>query len=284
MPLHVERQPEADSFLERAGPFLLEREAEHNLILGLAGRLRTNPRLYGDEPYFAVVLDGRRVLAAALRTPPHNLLLSEIDDEELVEPLADDAHSAFGKLPGVQGSSAAVARFEQLWHERTGATGTVTLRQRIYRASEAHVPTDFPGELCFYGDDDRPLIVEWMEAFVEEALPPTSPEDAEHWLERRLEEPDGGIVLWLDEGRPVAFASYGAPTPNGIRVGPVYTPPELRRRGYATALVGRMTHMLLEGGRRFCFLYTDLANPTSNSIYPRVGYEPVTDADLLTFS
>ena len=57
MPLHVERQPDAESFLERAGPFLLEREAEHNLILGLTGRLRTNPRLYGEEPYFAVVLD-----------------------------------------------------------------------------------------------------------------------------------------------------------------------------------------------------------------------------------
>jgi len=72
MHLHVERQPDAESFLERAGPFLLEREAEHNLILGLAGRLRTNPLLYGDEPYFAVVLDDRRVLAAALRTPPRN--------------------------------------------------------------------------------------------------------------------------------------------------------------------------------------------------------------------
>jgi predicted GNAT family acetyltransferase len=106
---------------------------------------------------------------------------------------------------------------------------------------------------------------------------------AESWLERRLVDPDGGIVFWLDQGRPVSFASFGGPTPNGIGVGPVYTPPEARCRGYATALVAQLTKMLIEGGRRFCFLDTDLANPTSNSIYPRVGYEPVTDAGLWSF-
>jgi len=281
--LRVERQRDADSFLERAGGFLLEREAEHNLILGLSGRLLSNPRLYGEDPYFAVALDGDRAVAAALRTPPHNLHLSEIDDEAALEPIAADVHSAFGDLPGVQGSSAAVACFERLWHARTGAGGRVTLRQRIYEASEAHAPKDVPGEMRFYETGDRGLIIEWMDAFVREALPPGSPEDAQHWLDRRLDEQEGGIVLWLDDGRPVSFASYGGPTPNGIRVGPVYTPPDERRRGYATALVGQTTAMLLEGGRRFCFLYTDLANPTSNSIYPRVGYEPVTDVDLLRF-
>ena len=88
---------------------------------------------------------------------------------------------------------------------------------------------------------------------------------------------------WVDEGAPVSFSGYGGLTPNGIRIGPVYTPPELRRRGYASALVAELTKRLLDGGRKFCFLFTDLANPTSNSIYQRVGYEPVSDADQWVF-
>jgi predicted GNAT family acetyltransferase len=134
-----------------------------------------------------------------------------------------------------------------------------------------------------YEDGDRELVLAWMDAFVEEALPESSPEDAEGWLERKLASEDGGIVLWVDDGEPVSFAGCGGPTPNGIRVGPVYTPPELRRRGYASALTAELTKMLLERGRKFCFLFTDLANPTSNSIYRRIGYEPVSDADQWVF-
>ena len=82
----------------------------------------------------------------------------------------------------------------------------------------------------------------------------------------------------------VSLAGFGGRTPNGIRVGPVYTPPDLRGRGYASALTADLTRRLLAGGRRFCFLYTDLANPTSNSIYQRIGYRPVSDADLWSFT
>ena len=82
---------------------------------------------------------------------------------------------------------------------------------------------------------------------------------------------------------PTCFAGFGGRTPNGIRIGPVYTPPEQRRRGYGSALTAALTQQLLDGGRRFCFLFTDLANPTSNSIYQRIGYRPVTDVDLWAF-
>ena len=94
---------------------------------------------------------------------------------------------------------------------------------------------------------------------------------------------NGGFLLWEDGGQTVSISGWGGPTPNGIRIGPVYTPPELRRRGYASALVAELTKRLLDGGRKFCFLFTDLANPTSNSIYQRVGYEPVSDADQWVF-
>jgi len=278
--VQLERHHDADSFLDRAGDFLLEREAEHNLILGLSSRLRVEPRLYGEDPYFAAVSEGDRVVGVAMRTPPHNLILSMIDDDRALDLLAEDAREVFGSLPGVVGPREPVAKFARVWPENA----RIGIRQRVYRAAQAIVPEGVSGSIRSYEDGDRELVIAWMDAFVAEALPEAPPDDSAHWLERNVSNPDAGVELWVDEGRPVSFAAYGGLTPNGIRIGPVYTPPELRRRGYASALTAELTRTLLQRGRAFCFLFTDLANPTSNSIYQRVGYEPVSDADQWVFA
>jgi predicted GNAT family acetyltransferase len=87
----------------------------------------------------------------------------------------------------------------------------------------------------------------------------------------------GGFALWED-GEPVSMAGWGSPTPNGMRIGPVYTPPERRGRGYGSAATAAASAEQLAAGRTFCFLYTDLSNPTSNKIYMDIGYEPVCDS------
>ena len=97
-------------------------------------------------------------------------------------------------------------------------------------------------------------------------------------VEARLDHGLGGFGLWEDEGRPVSVVGWGGSTPNGARIGPVYTPPELRRRGYASALTAWVSAERLAAGRSFCVLYTDLDNPTSNRIYTEIGYEPVCDS------
>jgi len=281
--VQLTRVADADSYLARAGAFLLEREAEHNLLLGLAGRLRTRPRFYGEEPYFALLEDGGRVVGVALRTPPHNLILSELDDLAALEPLVADVRATYDELPGAIGPKEVAAAFARLWCESTGAEARVTMAERIYRAARADPPAGVPGKLRPYEPGDYELLVEWLGAFAAEAMPEAPPEDARAFADRRLEDPDSGLAFW-DDGGPVSLAGWGGPTRNGIRVGPVYTPPELRGRGYASALVGSVTRDLLAAGRRFCFLYTDLANPTSNSIYQRVGYRPVSDVDQWSFA
>jgi predicted GNAT family acetyltransferase len=278
--MQVRRCADANEFLERAGEFLAAREAEHNLILGLSGRLCDNPHIYGDEqPYFGVAEEGARVLGAAMRTPPHNLILSELDDERAIDALAEDVRAAFSELPGVLGPRAAAERFVSLW----GVPGRLVLSQCAHRAENVTAPPGVPGRMRDYEESDRELVLRWLDAFVAEALPGGSPETSESALDHRQGDPDGGFVFWED-GEPVSLAGYGGPTPNGIRIGPVYTPPELRRRGYATALTAALTQRLLDGGRRFCFLFTDLANPTSNSIYQAIGYRPVTDLDVWKFA
>jgi uncharacterized protein len=280
--VRVVRYAEAEEFLSWAGPFLAVREAEHNLILGLAGRLRVAPLPYGHPAYLATVERDEEVVAAAMRTPPHNLIVSEAGDEDAVDAIAADVQSDTARLPGLLAPKAVAARFVDTWRRLTGASAELVLAERIHRAERARPPEGIPGRMRGYDPADRELLLDWFGAFVEEALPPVpAAEDAAGILERRLAEPEGGVVLWEDR-QPVTVAGFGGPTPNGIRVGPVYTPPELRRRGYGSALVGALTERLLER-HRFCFLFTDLANPTSNSIYARVGYEPVTDVDQWAF-
>ena len=280
--MKLRRHGSVEEFLRKAGDFLAAREAEHNLILGLCSLLRSEPRLYGEDPYFATAEAAGRVVAAAVRTPPHNLVLSEVDDERALEPLVADVHALFERLPGVLGPTDAAARFGACWEAATGAKAKRAIAERIFRAERVTPPLGVPGAMRPYQESHRGLALRWLEAFVAEALPEPGPEPAEGFLERRLAEPEGGVMLWED-GEPVSLAAAGGPTPNGIRIGPVYTPPERRGHGYASALVAELTRVHLERGRRFCFLFTDLANPTSNDIYQRVGYRPVSDVDQWSF-
>lgn len=141
-----------------------------------------------------------------------------------------------------------------------------------------------PGRMRVAGQGDTPTVLAWLTAFADEAHGEAPHvEEAEATYRLREADPDGAWLVW-DDGGPVSLAGYGSPTPTGTRVGPVYTPPELRGRGYATSLVAELTTERLAAGLAFCFLFTDLGNPTSNAIYAKIGYKPVADWDLWSFA
>jgi predicted GNAT family acetyltransferase len=226
--------------------------------------------------------DGTRPVAAALRTPPHNLVLvgDEIAADALADTLADDRV----EVPGVTGNRPEVDRFAARWQERTGAQARMLMQQRIYVLERLRSPTGVTGGAREATDADRALLADWIEAFVDESLHDTTTRaGAERTVDLRLGSGRGGFMLWEDP-EPVSLAGWGGPTPNGIRIGPVYTPPEQRRRGYGSAVTAAASAHNFERGRRFCFLYTDLANPTSNKIYMDIGYEPVADSVQYTFA
>src|SRR5262249_10093117 len=160
----------------------------------------------------------------------------------------------------------------ELWSRRTGVGARTSMSQGVYELERVKPLPVVPGSARLTTAHDRELAVRWFIAFAEEAHHQGAPgtDDAEEMFDRRLSSPSAGSLLWENGGAPVSMAGWGGPTPNGIRVSLVYTPPEFRGRGYATALTAELSQGLLdgrlfEGGRRFCFLYTDLANPTSNA-------------------
>ena len=258
-------------FLERTAPLLLADEARHNLILGLAGTLRDDPGYYPDFGLW-LVEDGGTTVGSALRTRPHNLVLANGTDEAV----ALLARSLDEELPGVVGARPEVDRFV----EASGRQAEVRFGQGIYAVAEVVPARPAPGEPRTATPADRELLLGWWHDFSVEALHEHEP-DRERLLrnvDHRLTDVVGGIAIWEDESRPVSAVGYGSPTPTGIRIGPVYTPPDLRGRGYASALTAHVSTEQLASGRRFCFLYTDLANPTSNKIYAAIGYRRVCDA------
>jgi predicted GNAT family acetyltransferase len=272
----------AGEFLELALPLLVREEARHNLILALAATLRDHPGLY-PEHRFWIVEDGARVVGAALRTPPHDLVLARPESDDALRSLAaviDDA------LPGVVGASPEAEAFAAAWASATGTVARTRIEQGIYSISQVRHPATVPGRARRAVPGDVDLLVEWWHEFVVEALDEPDPDAAEirRGVEHRLSADGWGIALWEDAGDPASLAGFGGSTPNGIRIGPVYTPPGRRGHGYASALVASVSADRLAEGNRFCFLYTDLANPTSNRIYERIGYEWVCGSPRIEFS
>lgn len=285
MPLSVTAPSSVDEFLALAGAFLEAHEAENNLIFGICSTLRSSPEIFAEPPLFRVVSDAAgSVAATALRTPPWNLVLSWIDDLEAVDALVPTLRDQ--PLPGVLGPTEPAARFAARWTEATEQAARIDVGERIFRL-ERLVSPEHPatGSWRTATQGDRDLIARWMLAFNKEASPEAPPADdwlaiADRWIagvQRRL-------YLWEDCGEVVSLAGAGGETPHGIRIGPVYTPPERRARGYASSLTAAATADQLARGRRFVFLFTDLANPTSNKIYRQIGYEPVCDIDMYRFS
>ena len=279
--MEVRRARTVAEFKALAGDFLAAREAEHNLMFGICSHIESDPTQYPEQPYFGAVLDGGRVVGAALRTPPWRLAVSMMDHPGSAEALAVDL--AGGSLPGVVGPAESAGTFAAAWSRTAGVAPRVTRHERAFQLMAVRPPRLAPGSMVRAGEPDRTILRAWFQAFHEEAMDDAPPQDYGAMTDRWIRRLGRTAYLWVDEGRPVSLAGAGGLTPNGIRVGPVYTPPDLRGRGYASNLVAGVTQLQLDEGRRFVFLFTDLANPTANKIYQDIGYEPVIDIDEYAF-
>jgi GNAT superfamily N-acetyltransferase len=268
--LVIERHPDAAAFLATAESWLLEAEAENNLLLGIALSSRGR-RAKEPPPYWASVHDSNGVVGCACRTPPYPLVLSRLPPGA-VAPLTEDVHRMYSSLSGVHGLTADAEAFAGTWIAQHGGTSRTRFRMRLHELTRVTLAGPLPpGSLRKAVDADLPLAREWIDEYVRDTgIAPFAP-DAQQLIGR------GQLNFWLDGGGPCAMVASTRETRSACAINTVYTPPQFRRRGYATAAVATLSEMLLEAGRRFCCLYTDLANPTSNSIYAKIGYRPIRD-------
>lgn len=278
--------PSAVGFLAHTRDVLQQDEVANNLMLGVALRLAAAPEEIKSPPYLATVEHDGVLILAALMTPPYPLTLFRTEQvETALKPACDllihDLLSHGWPVSHVSGRKPLPEEFARVWTELTGSASHISMRERIYELRQVIPARPVPGDLRQATVEDVDIVAQWAVEFFAEALPDESQADARESALRRLKL--GEIVLWEVDGRPVSMASKSRPMQTSISVNLVYTPPAWRRRGYAGACVAALSQRLLDEGWQSCALFTDLANPTSNSIYQKIGYQPVCDFDVVAF-
>ncbi|MBV2152251.1 GNAT family N-acetyltransferase [Kitasatospora sp. SUK 42] len=275
-----------DDFRARAGEFLAARPAENTVLLTIVHQLaEEGPDAFGDRPPvfgWWHAEEGGPVEGAFVQTPPFSPQLSfmpEAAAAELAVRLAATG-GRFTEVTGVGGGAGAVRAFASAWTAATGAGQSVHSEQRLYRLGELTGPPRPPaGRHRLAEPADRELLIRWFEEFLAEVgvQQPNVPRAVDSRIA------GGRLHLWEDEGHPVAMAATSPVLAGMSRISLVFTPADRRGRGYASGVTAAASAHALDRGAEEVLLYTDLANPTSNSIYQQIGYRPVEDCLLLDF-
>ncbi|WP_033218069.1 GNAT family N-acetyltransferase [Kitasatospora phosalacinea] len=273
-----------DEFRAAAGDFLAAHAAENTVLLTIVDRVdRDGPQVYGEAPprYGWWREPDGTVTGATLRTPPYGQRLGRMTGaaaEELARLLAEGPQ----RPDDVGGGQESVLVFARELERLTGRGWTVASKERLYRLGELTPPPAPPaGRARLAVPAERELIARWLAAFAAEAgvnVPGDLLADADQRIAA------GTLLVWEDDGARVTSLAGASPAVAGMsRIGPVYTPPERRGRGYASALTAAASAHATAGGAAEVLLYTDLTNPVSNAIYQRIGYVPVGDALHVVF-
>ena len=285
MSMEAKFYDDINEFYDLAYSFLLKREVENGLPLAILNSLKENIHRYGQEiPVLVAITKGDDVKLVSLRTPPHYQIISYTSELNSLDILVEALNKQKAELPGVLGFKEGVERFIKLWCERGGVKSQLIRNERIYKLEHVAEETIGEKEFIVATDSHENIVLQWGREFILEALTERNLEMIEQSIGRLRDDIyEGRIFLLLDNNKPVSMSRKAGKTPNGNAVNNVYTPPTLRRKGYATECVAKLSKLLLEEGNKYCFLFTDLSNPTSNSIYQKIGYRPVIDIDECQF-
>jgi predicted GNAT family acetyltransferase len=274
----ITRHQAPDAFLAAAEPLLARNDAIRSLLTGAADGWRAQGDDFLRDAYVATYAhDGAFGFALRRRGAP---LMVENSAAAAARAFAADVPDAMRDLMAVVGEQDACEAFADVWNARFGTSHRVGVRMRHHRLTAVSPLPTAQGRYRAA----TPADGEWIEgrsiAFASEAGLNDSREFIVEGARRRLAR--GGFRIWEDDGA-VAFAGWGSAGAEYARIAPVYTEPRARGRGYASALVATLARELLDQGRRALFLLTDLANPTSNAIYARIGFQPLSDTCRLDF-
>jgi predicted GNAT family acetyltransferase len=255
----------------------------HTVALTVISRRLNHPSSDGGQAAVCVTAYENGVLkGAALCTPPRPLIASGIPAH-----LADDFAAALlpvqPDLYGVSGHREAAEAFVRAWTARTGRRAKENIALRLHRLDTLLTP-QVHGHLRLADERDIPLLGQWRQDFQDECLPSTpGPPDPADAIRRSIEAGNANAV-WEVDGVPVSWAVANAPIQGMSRIGPVFTPPAHRNHGYAAAVTAAVSQWAQDAGASEVLLYTDLANPTSNGVYRRIGFVALFDATEMSFT
>ncbi|GGA63671.1 GNAT family N-acetyltransferase [Ornithinibacillus halotolerans] len=265
-------------YLEKVEELLLEHEANNSLMLGLLDRGKNNVGVFVDGIHLGIVEEGGKAVYAFMQTPPNKWILPTVNnlDETIIRSITDFLFQHKYPVPGAIGQVEVAEVFLSYWKEKTNKTASLHMKQLIYQLDEVKVEPVKNGQLIQADQTHQSIVRDWLIYFGEQANLPMTKTQAESMATSYIQRKS--LYLWEQNGVLVSMANNSRKTRNGATVNAVFTPDEYKRNGYATSVVAALSQKLLDDGAKFCTLYTDLANPTSNSIYKKIGYYVVGDS------
>jgi GNAT superfamily N-acetyltransferase len=255
--------------LRRADEFLSSEPVLHNLVLSILHSRVAQ----GDPGRYWIVLHAEESVGVVVQSPLEYPATLTPMAPRAVAAVVDSIAEARVTLPGVNVDAATAAAFAGQWSERSMSAAVPFQATRLYELSELGDVPGTEGHLRQAEPEDRSLMILWTRAFQDEIG--ESANDTELRVDRALEA--GQIWLWDQNGETTSMAVSREPAQGVVRLSGVYTPPEKRKQGYAAACVYALSKDIRDRGYR-CILYTDLGNPTSNSIYRRIGYKALAES------
>jgi predicted GNAT family acetyltransferase len=270
-------------FLSSVGKYLYEDEALHEGILGMANAIKRRPQLFPKETlWFCSIGTGNEINAAAMSAREPAIIVEYFSGniKDITDELVKTVAGAFKNIQAVRGGKTLVDAFIAKWCRSQNVKIKFKMEQKLYRLDKVNDVPLSPGRMRVATMAEKELVLDWFHHFHMDV----GGEEREGWEATVLPALEAGWVFFWEDGKPVSMATKTMPTDNGMSVGGVYTPPELRGKGYATSCVAELSRNILQSGKKFCRLTTDLANPTSNSIYIKIGYKPIGDNVFCTFS
>jgi RimJ/RimL family protein N-acetyltransferase len=229
-----------------------------------------------SDGFLLSVIDGDCAVGAALQAGDAALLVSGLPPE-MAKEAAAQLSTGCAALPGVCGTPSTATAFVDAWSNAVGVGTVDAIGRTLYRLDDLALPKGVPGVGRLAAAADAELIVEWLDGFFAEAFGATSDRDARRRYLGEIIGDGGDIVLWSVGGAPVSMARVHAPAAGMSRIGPVYTPPAERGRGFGAAATAAAVQRAHRRGARDVVLFADVANPGANRIYRRLGFVPVAE-------
>lgn len=258
-------------------------EVSNNLILGLSLQILKDPDRYQDPVEIVVKADDGTIYLSAVMTRPYPLIVHWTKPS--IEPVIALVHYCCSRnlsIPGVNGRSDVSYAFSDQWTSITGESASLMKILRAYKLVKVNWPKFPAGKFRMAEIEDLKTVSKYMAAMQAEVEP-----DLPHKIDLERSEKfirQGAAFVWVDNGKIVSMALSNRPAFTTITVSGVYSPLECRNKGYASACVASLSQYLLDKGYKSINLFTDMANPVSNSIYQKIGYKPVCDYHRYNFT
>ena len=274
--MEVRVHSSADEFRGIAEPLYRRDPVAHTIELTfLAGAA-----LPADTFLMSVWDDGTAV-GAALQTPSYPLACNGIP-LNAIDPVVTELAGLRPDLSGVRGGRGSALAFADAWRSITAHETSIGTEERLYRMGTLRAPNGVAGQPRDAADEDRDLLARWVGLFFEDAFGDVHNDRGEEFVDSATRS-GHRFVLWEVDGDPVSLAMLRIPAADVSRIGPVFTPRDQRGRGYGSAVTAAAVELAHLRGTRDVVLFADLANPTSNGIYQRIGFEPVCDSVRVDF-